>query len=77
VQNAPHTRLKAGLDIQGGARALVEPDQKLTDQQLQDLIAVSNNRFNVFGLSEVKKMVSVALNNIVGRSLDSIVLAGC
>jgi preprotein translocase subunit SecD len=54
VQNAPHTRLKAGLDIQGGARALVEPDQKLTDQQLQDLIAVSNNRFNVFGLSDVK-----------------------
>jgi len=54
VEKSPHTRLKAGLDIQGGARALVEPDQKLTEDQLQDLIAVSNNRFNVFGLSDVK-----------------------
>lgn len=54
VQNAPHTRLKAGLDIQGGARALVRPEQEITDAQLTDLIAVSNNRFNVFGISDVK-----------------------
>ncbi len=54
VQKAPHTRIKAGLDIQGGARALVQPEQQLTEEQLHDLIAVSNNRFNVFGLSDVK-----------------------
>ncbi|MEK6824979.1 MAG: hypothetical protein AABY02_03945, partial [Nanoarchaeota archaeon] len=46
--------IKTGLDIQGGARALIEPEQKLTNEQLQDLIAVSNNRLNVFGLSDVK-----------------------
>ncbi len=54
VQNVPHTRLKAGLDIEGGARALVKPEQKITDSQLQDLIAISNNRFNVFGIADVK-----------------------
>lgn len=54
VQNVPHTRLKSGLDIQGGARALVRPEQDITDAQLADLIAVSNNRFNVFGISDVK-----------------------
>lgn len=54
VQNAPRTRLKSGLDIQGGARALVRPEQNITDEQLEDLIAVSNNRFNVFGISDVK-----------------------
>lgn len=54
VQNAPRTRLKSGLDIQGGARALVRPEQNITDAQLADLIAVSNNRFNVFGISDVK-----------------------
>ena len=54
VQNVPHTRIKTGLDIQGGARALVQPDQQLTNDQLQDLIAVSNNRLNVFGLSDVQ-----------------------
>lgn len=54
VQNVPRTRIKSGLDIQGGARALVRPEQNITDTQLQDLIEVSNNRFNVFGLSDVK-----------------------
>ena len=54
VQNVPRTRIKTGLDIQGGARALIEPEQKLTNEQLQDLIAVSNNRLNVFGISDVK-----------------------
>lgn len=54
VQNVPRTRLKTGLDIQGGARALVKPEQNISDAQLQDLIAVSNQRFNVFGISDVK-----------------------
>lgn len=54
AQNAPRTRLKSGLDIQGGARALVRPEQAISDEQLADLIAVSNNRFNVFGISDVK-----------------------
>lgn len=54
VSNIPKTRLKTGLDIQGGARALVKPTEQITDAQLQDLIAISNNRFNVFGLSDVK-----------------------
>lgn len=54
VQNIPRTKIKTGLDIQGGARALVEPEQAITNDQLQDLIAISNNRFNVFGLSDVK-----------------------
>lgn len=54
IGNVPKTRLKSGLDIQGGARALVRPTEQITDAQLQDLIAISNNRFNVFGISDVK-----------------------
>jgi len=53
VQNIPKTNLKTGLDIQGGARALVEPEIKLTDSQMSDLIAVSNERFNIYGISDV------------------------
>jgi len=54
VSKVPQTKIKTGLDIQGGARALVQPEGDLTDAQLQDLIDVSNNRFNVFGISDVK-----------------------
>ncbi|MEM4605423.1 MAG: hypothetical protein QW103_00075 [Candidatus Pacearchaeota archaeon] len=49
----PKTRIKTGLDIQGGARALVKADVSLSDQQLDDLIAVSQQRFNVYGLTDV------------------------
>lgn len=54
VDNIPKTKIKTGLDLRGGARALVQPDVKITDSQLDDLIQVSTNRFNVFGLSDVQ-----------------------
>lgn len=54
VTEIPKTQLQTGLDISGGARALVQPDAEITDAELNDLIAVSRNRFNVFGLSDVK-----------------------
>ncbi len=53
VENIPKTRLKAGLDLQGGSRALVEPEQKLTESEMQTLIDITNNRFNVYGISDV------------------------
>ncbi len=53
VENVPRTRIQTGLDLRGGARALVQPDVKITDSQLDDLIQVSRNRFNVYGLSDV------------------------
>jgi len=53
VADIPNTNLKTGLDLQGGARALVKPDQNITDQQLNDLIAISSERFNVYGISDV------------------------
>jgi preprotein translocase subunit SecD len=48
------TKIKTGLDISGGARALVKPTEEINEQDLEDLIAVSRERFNVFGLSDVK-----------------------
>jgi len=49
----PKTNIKTGLDISGGARALVKPEQEISESELQDLIDISRNRFNVFGLSDV------------------------
>lgn len=54
VSDLPKTKLRLGLDLQGGARALVQADEILTDSQLSDLIAVSRNRFNVYGLSDIQ-----------------------
>jgi len=53
VSDIEKTKIKTGLDISGGARALVQPDEPVSDSQLQDLIDVSRNRFNIFGISDV------------------------
>ncbi|MEK6919125.1 MAG: hypothetical protein AABW73_03720 [Nanoarchaeota archaeon] len=53
VGNKPRTRLKTGLDLQGGARALVRPQGVLTDNDLNDLIDVTSNRLNVFGITDI------------------------
>ncbi|MEK6910258.1 MAG: preprotein translocase subunit SecD [Nanoarchaeota archaeon] len=54
VDDVPRTRIKTGLDLRGGSRALVQPETPLTDAEMDDLLAVSSNRLNVFGLSDVQ-----------------------
>jgi preprotein translocase subunit SecD len=54
VDDIPRTNIKTGLDLRGGARALVEAEQELTENQLEELIAVARNRFNVYGIQDVQ-----------------------
>ena len=54
AKEIPKTNIKTGLDISGGARALVQPTQQISEEELQDLIAISRERFNVFGLADVQ-----------------------
>jgi preprotein translocase subunit SecD len=67
VEDVPSTRIKTGLDLRGGARALVQPETPLTNAEMDDLIAVSSNRLNVFGLSDVqlKKVSDLSGNNFM------------
>ncbi len=54
VSDIPKTNIKTGLDLSGGARALVKAENKtLTQSELNDLIAITNNRLNAFGLTDV------------------------
>lgn len=53
VSKIPKTRLKAGLDLAGGAKALVQPERKLSSQEMNDLITVSKERLNVYGLADI------------------------
>lgn len=54
VEEIPSTRIKTGLDLKGGSRAFVQADVPLTEAELNDLIAVSEERLNVYGLTDVK-----------------------
>ncbi len=67
VGNIPKTKIKTGLDLSGGARALVKPEISLSSSELNDLIEVTSNRLNVFGISDVtvKPVSDLAGNNFM------------
>ena len=74
ISSISKTNVKTGLDISGGSRALIKAkDQELTRGELNDLISVTNNRFNVYGISDVSiKSVS----DISGKSFMLVEIAG-
>ncbi|MBU3907378.1 MAG: PDZ domain-containing protein, partial [Nanoarchaeota archaeon] len=55
VSDIEKTNIKTGLDLSGGSRALVKAQEKsLSISEVNDLIAVIDNRLNVYGISDVK-----------------------
>ncbi|OYT41620.1 preprotein translocase subunit SecD [Candidatus Pacearchaeota archaeon ex4484_26] len=38
----------------GGSRALVKPEKKVSSEELDNLISIMQNRFNVYGISDVR-----------------------
>jgi len=66
VGEIPKTKLKTGLDLSGGARALVKPQNvTLSASELNDLIAITSERFNVYGLKDItiKPVMDLEGNN--------------
>ncbi|MEK6848598.1 MAG: hypothetical protein AABX65_03115, partial [Nanoarchaeota archaeon] len=54
VGDMPNTKIKTGLDLSGGARALIKPiNVSLSSSEINDLIEITSNRLNVFGISDV------------------------
>jgi preprotein translocase subunit SecD len=54
VSEVSLTRLKTGLDLRGGIRVLIgSPNESLSSEQIEDLIGISEERLNVYGLSDV------------------------
>ena len=53
VVDLPRSNIQTGLDLRGGARALVQPDQEISNDDMEDLVSIARNRFNVYGLKDV------------------------
>lgn len=53
VYQAPTTNIRKGLDLQGGTRVLLQPEEKITEDDMENLIAVMKERLNVYGLSDL------------------------
>ncbi len=53
VYNAPTNNIKKGLELQGGTRVLLQPEETIDDETLDDLMLTMEQRLNVYGLSDI------------------------
>lgn len=68
IGDIPASRIKTGLDLSGGARALVKAENKtLSSSEIGDLVAVTSNRLNEFGIADVsvKPVTDLSGNNFM------------
>ncbi len=74
VSDIPKTKVKTGLDLSGGARALVKPTNKtLTDVEAADLVAITSQRLNAFGLTDINVRT---VKDLSGNNFMLIEIAG-
>jgi preprotein translocase subunit SecD len=73
VKDIPLTRIKFGLDLEGGSRALIKPEKELSQKEVQDLISVTTERLNVYGLSDVNVR---QVTDLEGKNFVLVEIAG-
>ena len=74
VSHIPKTSLKTGLDLAGGARALVQAeDKELSSDEMNDLVSITLNRFNAYGLLDIKVR---PISDLSGKRFMLIEIAG-
>lgn len=49
----PATNLNFGLEIVGGTKVLLAPEEKLSDNEIENVINVIRERLNIYGLKEI------------------------
>jgi len=74
VSEVSKTNIKLGLDLAGGSRALIKAeDKKLTSAEINDLVDITRNRLNEFGLTDLKVM---PVSDLEGNHFMLIEIAG-
>ncbi len=70
---APTSNLKKGLDIQGGTRVLLQPENKVSQEDISLIIQNLQQRLNVYGLSD---LVITEAKDLNGNQYILIEIAG-
>jgi preprotein translocase subunit SecD len=73
VKEISTTKIETGLDLSGGSRIFVQAEVDLTESELNDLIAITEERLNIYGLSDIKIYKIQALS---GEDMMGIEIAG-
>jgi len=73
IGKIPSTRIRFGLDLEGGSRALVQPEEKVSASDINDLIAVTTERLNIYGLTDI---VIRPVSDLAGNNYMLVEIAG-
>lgn len=73
VYDAPNTNLRKGLDLAGGTRVILEPAEKISQEDLDTVLENIKQRLNVYGLSDI---VVRSANDLTGNSYVVVEIAG-
>jgi preprotein translocase subunit SecD len=73
IYNAPTTNIRKGLDLQGGTRVLLQPEEKISAEDMDMVISNMQERLNVYGLSDV---VIKETKDLDGNSFVLVEIAG-
>jgi len=73
VYEAPTSNIRKGLDLEGGTRVLLKPEEKISDEDLETTIDNLKERLNVYGLSDI---VIRAASDLAGDDFILIEIAG-
>ena len=74
VSEIPMTNIKTGLDISGGARALVRAQEiDLSSKDAEELARIIENRLNVYGIEDIKVD---SISDLYGDNFVKIEIAG-
>ncbi|MEN7982670.1 MAG: hypothetical protein ABFQ65_04440 [Nanoarchaeota archaeon] len=74
VAEIPKTSIKMGLDLAGGSRALIKAEGKdLSSSEINDLVEITSNRLNEFGLTDLKVL---PVSDLSGNHFMLVEIAG-
>src|SRR3989338_8997475 len=73
VSEIAGSNLKKGLELQGGSRVLLKPQDAISEQQRDDLLAVMEQRLNTYGLSDIRIRKA---DDLFGNKYVSVEVAG-
>lgn len=73
VYDAPKTNIRMGLDLQGGSRVILRPEEQLNSDEMDSLVENMRQRLNVYGLSDITVRPTTDLD---GREFIIVEIAG-
>lgn len=73
VANRPTNNIQKGLDLEGGTRVLLQPDEPVTAEDLDSILENIRQRLNVFGVSDV---VVRSVRDFTGETYILVEIAG-